>query len=224
MLYVFLTSCSNDVTNAGNKVRAKDSTPALPKVDAISFVSGNYQDISLAVGTNKTLTGVYEYRENWSEKYKSYINENVFYFFGKIINDSTSEINASWPTTHQSLKGKIITRKNEDKTWIEVSLNAQPLGYNDVDFTSSPGVLKQLDSPKHWIEIRVVKSERAKIFNLPDFTAAKKGYVVKNDIVKILSKKAEWCEVEYCPKNDRTKSTIMWLKIEDLSDIEPAKW
>jgi len=35
---------------------------------------------------------------------------------------------------------------------------------------------------------------------------------------------SDWYNIEYNPKNDNTRSSIYWIREEDLYDIDPAKW
>lgn len=44
---------------------------------------------------------------------------------------------------------------------------------------------------------------------MADFSVIRKGYLVKNDIVKVLSKNGGgWYYIAYNPKNNNTKSTF----------------
>jgi hypothetical protein len=229
---VFLISCQS--ANKKTKETSVDSN--LSQISDLGlkgdrmgipiFASGIYQDISLAYdSSSKIVTGVYQYYDNWDEKYKEYLNVNVFYFFGIVNQNKTINIKGAWPTNKQQLNGKLSNNQNNDSIFIGLHLDQQPLGYNDVDFTNNNGALMNLESLKKWIQIRIVKSPVAGLFNSPDSSALRKGYLVKTDIVKVFSKSENgWYNIEYNPKNNNSKSTIVWMREEDLYDIDPMKW
>src|SRR6266536_3022048 len=229
----FLCSC-NITTDKSIKEELGDSNLNRDTVanlnrdtlDIPNIASGIYQDISLAYDSiGKTITGVYQYYDNWDENYKEYLDVNVFYFFGVVNYNVIINVKGAWPTNNQQINGKLFFHQRKDSNYIKLFLDKQPLGYNNVDFTKNDGVLMNIDNPKKWIQVRIIKSPVARLYSLPDSSTARKGYLVKNDIVKILSKNiGGWDNIEYNPKNDNMKSTVLWLREEDLYNIDPNKW
>jgi hypothetical protein len=82
-----------------------------------------------------------------------------------------------------------------------------------------------LSKQKNWIQIRIIKLPKARFFDTPDSLRERKGYLIKNDVVKVLSKNTGgWYNIEYNPVNSSTKSTYGWLREEDFYDIDLLKW
>jgi len=203
------------------EIRSKGKASKLNK----NFPSGIYEDISLAHDTiTKTVTGVYQYYDNWNEHFREYLDVNVFYFSGKEVESDTINVKAFWPDNDEKIQGRLIIGTKHDSGYLQLHLNKQPLGYNDVDFTKASGVLMKFEKPRKWFEIRIIKSAIAKIYSLPDSLAVRKGYLIRKDVVKLLSKKNGWCYIEYNPKNDNTKSAQYWLREEDLFSINVDNW
>jgi hypothetical protein len=181
------------------------------------IVSGVYGDVSISFDSGRNLvTGVYEYYDKWNPKYKDFTDINVFYFFGQFEGDSIVKIKAGWPGISQRLFGKIIFSGNSS---IRISLNDQPYGYNAVNFRKLDGVEFNFSYKKDWKEIRMVKNQRAHLFDLPDSAWIRKGYLVKDDIVKILSfSNKGWAEIEYSSPGMSDNVRHSWIRKEVLFD------
>ncbi|MDI3319191.1 hypothetical protein [Pinibacter soli] len=230
---ILICSCGNQLKEQDNTSNQTVTSGLVAKSmkDTVSqnifgdLVSGSYGDISLAFGKDNVLTGVYEYYDNWDENSKEYANINVFYFYGEKSGDSVFVIHAGWPGNDQSLSGKLVYGNVAPNPYIKVILNDQPNGYNDVDFTDSAGVKTSLTKSKKWIEVRLVKSVKARVYNSADSSTIRKGYLVKNDVLKLISKQDDgWDQVEYNPKGNDNKSSIFWIKEDDLYNVDSSKW
>ena len=175
--------------------------------------SGSYGDLSLAV-EQKDVTGVYEYYDNWDPKAKEFLDINVFYFKGNLVNDSTAIITTSWPGEDQILSGTIrFNNSISNSRSILIKLNEQPNGYSNVDFTQPSGVKMELTQQKDWLEIRLVASERCATYDKPDIKSKRKSYIIKNDVVKIVKVEGDFVQIEYDGKN---ATAFYWIKSSDL--------
>lgn len=189
-----------------------------------TLISGRYSEISIAMDSNNSVTGVYEYYDNWDEKFKEYTEQNVFYFEGK-LEDNVILVKTAWPTSEQRLLGKIKVTEKGNTKFLNLVLNNAPNGYAAEDLTREGGFIKKLDQKKDWIQVRLVKSSRSRLYNAPDVSTARKGYLVKNDIVKVITvTQSGWMKIEYNPKNDNSKSTIVWMREEDFYSTNVSKW
>ena len=186
----------------------------LLSIDTDRCISGIYGDISIAVNANgKKISGVYQYYDKWNKKYKSFTDINTFFFTGSFDTDTSVSIIAGWPKI-QKIRGKIIFTNNKS---IIVFLDQQPDGYNDVNFKSKLGVSMNFKQKKDWLEINLIKSQKAKLFNEADSSTARKGYLVKEDVVKTISLiKNGWVKIEYCQPGFLDQITRGWIRREVL--------
>jgi hypothetical protein len=127
---------------------------------------GFYSEFSLAMDSTGLLTGVYEYYDRWDEGAKEFLDINLLYFAGHVGLDSVALINGGWPDSDQHLKGRLKFFRAGDRGEFEINLDNEPNGYNDVSFRK--GVVRALDIPKKWIEVRIVKVSKAHLFDQPD--------------------------------------------------------
>lgn len=216
LLLLVLVACNNkssgtNKTEKENLIITQPQNKIIPKI-----FSGRYGEMSIAIDSNNNLTGVYEYYDVWDDKFKEYTQICKLYFSGHYSeNQNYIDIKAYWPGTKQKLIGKIkIIQDSISK--IGMFLNDAPNCYADVDFTKENTYSRKLDDKKNWIQVRLIKSDKAKFYNSPDISKIRKGYIVKSDIVKVISKKEGWLQIEYNPPNDNTKSTKAWIREEDV--------
>lgn len=100
---------------------------------------------------------------------------------------------------------------------ITIFLNEQPDEYNAVNFQSNRGVDFILKEKKDWVQISLVKSLKARLFDDADSATSRKGYLVKEDLVKIIAfKKSGWVEVEYSRPGFSDKSIRAYIREETL--------
>jgi hypothetical protein len=180
--------------------------PRPAKIKANSGMYGKYNEFSLAV-YNDSVTGAYQYYDKWNEKNKEFTDINVFYFQGRIVSDSMASINAGW--LGQTMTGKIIFSRDSS---ITVFLSDEPEGYNTVSFTSKKGVTMKLKKGMVWKKIDVIR-EKTRLFDAPDSSSIRKGYLIKNDIIKVRSKKNNWEEIDYSNTGDLERNDRYWIRL-----------
>lgn len=211
-----------------NRVRnislASSGSRQFKKVGSLSGIDGGfYREFSLSIDSSGQITGVYEYYDHWDEKAKEFLDINLLYIAGHIGQDSVAQINGSWPDSDQHLKGRLRFFRTEGRNEIEINFDKEPNGYNDVSFRK--GVIRVLEIPKKWIEVRIVKTSKAHLFNQPDSSTIRKGYLIRNNIVKVIAVSNEgWFQVEYNPVDNHNKSSIFWMRSQDLYGVDPTKW
>jgi hypothetical protein len=195
------------MTNSSNNLNSKS-------------VSGRYGDLSVAVDSLSQITGVYEFYNAWDDQYKEYMQINVFYFNGK-LNGNIASIKTAWPTSEQKLSGKLTVKDDS----VKLLLNEMPDGYAAIDFTKGDGFSHKITEPQKWKQIRVVKVSKAKLFNSPDSSHPRKGYLIQNDIVKVVFiENNGWLKIEFDKPNKRDNSLQAWINENQLFDIDPEKW
>src|SRR5690606_29229245 len=113
----------------------------------------------------------------WDEKYQEYLQMNVFYFYGKLVN-GTYKITAGWPGIDEKIEGHVTSIN--DKIYLQ--LNDMPYGYASVDFVSDSGYSAFLDSEMEWKQIRIIKSQKAFLYKIPDSSVSTKAYLIEDDI------------------------------------------
>jgi hypothetical protein len=178
------------------------------KVRGLSGIYGKYNDVSLAVNID-SVTGVYQYYDKWNQKQKEFTDINVFYFSGNFVCDSVAIIKAGW--AGQSMTGKIVFSADSS---ITMFLSDQPDGYNAVDFASRKGVNMGLKKKMPWLRIEII-DEKQRLFNAPDSSSIRKGYLVKDDVIKVLSTKNKyWKEINYSDIGDLGRNEHYWIHIK----------
>lgn len=206
---VFFVLCNNQVD--------KNNSEKIQNIHSV-LKPGTYGDLSVAVNNN-LITGIYEYYDKWDESYKEFSNINVFYFSGELINNKVI-ITGGMPGI-DNFSG--ILQVNPDSSIVRIILDNQPSGYANLDFEEN-GYSSMLTEEKTWKEIRIVKSERAYFYNSSLLGNKLDTYVIKNDFVKVLEKKSDYCYVEFYHPYDKLKITNGWIKESDLFNYNPKKW
>lgn len=218
VLFFVLFSCGDNKVEINSQEIANNLEIDSLKDTNVKLASGRYGDLSIAVDTFKNVTGVYEFYNAWDDQYKEYMQINVFYFSG-VLKGNSIEIKTAWPTSEQRLLGKLV--KNNDS--VSLSLNEMPDGYASVDFVK--GLTNKISEPKNWKQIRIVKQPKVRLFNSPDSLQPRKGYLIANDIVKVISvENKNWLKIEFSNKGDTKNLIYGWIQENTLYDIDPEKW
>lgn len=177
--------------------------------------SGRYSEVSVAIDSLKQISGTYEFYSGWNERNNEYENICLFYFWGNLVNDSTAVIKAGWPGSGQNLNGEVIFREKSDTANLSIKLDDQPIGYNDVNFTKVNSFQRNLTEYKNWSQIGIVKDDKLILHKEPDLNQ-RKGYLIKEDIVKIIEQKGDWLFIEFNPKENTQKSIMGWIDRKGL--------
>lgn len=215
----FIISC-----NESSVLKSTDSTTLLLSIKDTEMLSqndmqtGRYGELSIALDTNSRITGVYEFYENWDERYKEYLQVNTFYFTGNLIKRK-AKIKTAWPLSDQTIEGEIEFFNDS----LRLRLYEIPDGYASLDFKK--GFTRKIEQKRKWTQIRLVKSPKAYLFNSPDAKDMRRSYLVSEDVVRVVSiVREEWYEVDYSIPGEKVKYIRGWIRAEDLYDVNPEKW
>ncbi|WP_339418762.1 MULTISPECIES: hypothetical protein [unclassified Pseudomonas] len=74
---------------------------------------------------------------------------------------------------------------------------------------------------KKWIGLAKVSADKAYLLNTPSAKAAKRPYIVKNDVVGVLAFKHGWAQVEFI--NAQTRSFTGWISQDQYSRLSAPK-
>lgn len=217
MLMCFTSCHQNGKMRNPRSLSGRAATTALDNQRL--HLAGRYENISVAIDSSGLLTGVYEYYNAWDSHFKEYMQINVFYFTG-MLQGNRAKIETAWPTSDQRIDG--VIEFGEDT--LKLILKEMPDGYASDAFTE--GVVKRLTSSHDWSQIGIVKSPKVYLLNEPDsFRSRNAGYLVKYDIVKIISKSNDnWVRVEFSKKNVWTQSVVGWIMLRSIYSYDAAKW
>jgi hypothetical protein len=224
LICVFLISCNNPDKANTVKINADSSTVGDGTIRKRTngfnlLVSGKYSEVSIAVDKDLTVTGVYEFYNAWDNKLKEYTQICTFYFHGHYNKgDSSVAIQWGWPDEEKQLAGRLNINDQSEKLKIGIILSRTPDCYALYNFRTDWHDRK-LDTIKNWIQIRIVKADKAKLYESSDSTKMKRAYLVKGNVVKVLEKSGDWYSIEYNPPNS-SKSYFGWLKEGDLYKVD----
>lgn len=72
-----------------------------------------------------------------------------------------------------------------------------------------------------WSSLRMVKSGRASLFSEPAFDKKTKLYLIRGDVLGVLSANGEWLNIEF-PRPSK-KSIKGWVRSGDMEDLQPPQ-
>lgn len=85
----------------------------------------------------------------------------------------------------------------------------------------STGISLDRVTKAEWVELLRVSADRAYFHGEPLDTKKLPTYVIKGDVVGVLSTRDGWLEVEYLAKKRRTKG---WIRAEDTKKlVQPGR-
>lgn len=157
--------------------------------------SGKYEGLMLAVTPDHQVEGYY------SETMGEGVTRGcAFYLQGKPAALTT------W--LDQAYPGKVVA--SSDGVTLTVEQGRQHPGCINV---LMPEIASGLDltqtANKKWIGLVTVSADKAYLLKNPGVKAAKRPYIVKNDVVGVLAFKDGWAQVEFINADDR--SFIGWI-------------
>lgn len=217
ILLFVLVACN---TAPAVKETAASANPVAKK--HLPVTAGLYDETALAISTEDTITGAFEYYDAWSDKYKAYMRVCKFYFKGKLRGDSVAAIDASWPGSDQHMKGTLKFWTEDTTRKMSMVLDDIPYGYAQIDFEKEGEYVRALGEARPWIKIGIVQAEKCRLYNGPDTAQMQRAYIVEGDIVKVLEQQGDWCHIEYSAPNS-SKSLFAWIREEDLSGSSALK-
>ncbi len=174
------------------------------------------------VVNNNHVTGWYEYYEQYDEKVKGYLRENVFFIKGTSINGKDFDIISTLPDFPGDIpKGKLSFF---DKKLKIVLTDTPPLDCGfDISHESDKSYFPLVMSNTYLL-LTFIKADKAHVYQLNSggFTM-RKAYLVKNEFVKVVAKKDGFSKILYQPIPEK-KSLIYWIRDEDMLDPTADSW
>ncbi|WP_295713604.1 hypothetical protein [Mucilaginibacter sp.] len=183
--------------------------------------SSNFGKFTIVVDNN-VVTGWYEYYEQYDKQVKGYQRENVFFLKGKVTDGKAFDIittNPSFP--NDIVKGKLSFLGGKMKIVLD-GTPALDAGF-DIDHESEKSYFPFV-KPNKYTLLTFIKSPKAHLYNLKDrhFTA-RKGYLVKDEFVRVIEKKSGFSKVLYEPVPE-DKIFTYWVSDNDLLDPTADSW
>ncbi|MCL2891545.1 hypothetical protein [Brenneria tiliae] len=174
------------------------------------LLSGVYENLFLAVSPLGAITGYYH-----EEMGEGTTRSCEFALTGQASKDGYSEI-ISWSDAIRP--GTLKT--SQDGITLTVPQGQQHAGCINV---MMPQIDSGLDLEKnfdtHWIQLVQITDNKAILHIDPKETANPHGYVVKNDVVGIITQQSGWSLVEYI--SDERKSTRGWIEDKQFKTLTP---
>ena len=206
-----------------NPVKAATANNQAPLAAArqSKIVSGEYDQLLLAVGANGELTGYYNDSTGAGQF------TCIFYIRGKLQNDA-AEITTWFPAEKDVIRGKLEFVEENGKPGVNIKLAEEPGGCWNVnsEFDDAEGSTLGLNEPREWNAIRVVKADKARFYDQPNNNSKRAAYLVTGDAVGVFKTQNDWAEAEFvnhCADKEcnQTKITRGWLKETDFFSSAP---
>lgn len=190
---------------------------------SISELSGFYQELDLGVdATGGIVTGYYR---NGSELGPSDDEPQItctFFLYGKKSGDKYAvqvwRPKASNPVMISGELSFLPPKKEKSKPSVRLQLSQMPSGCSDVNpsLSKPEGSHLGMEKAGDWIEVRMVKVQKAPFYESPDPSAHKKSEMTRGDVFEVLEKKPGWVRTNY----EREKG---WIKEGDIFPKEPPR-
>lgn len=181
------------------------AVPAL--AGAAPLHSGKYEGLMLAVTPDHQVEGYYS--ETMGE---GVTRSCAFYLQGK-PGALTTWLDQAYP-------GKVVA--SSDGVTLTVEQGRQHPGCINV---LMPEIATGLDltqtANKKWISLVTVSADKAYLLKNPGVKAAKRPYIVKNDVVGVLAFKDGWAQVEFINADDR--SFTGWISQDQYRRLAAPK-
>jgi hypothetical protein len=173
----------------------------------ILFKPGYYEGLMLAVDQERNLTGFYR-----EEQGEGVVKNCSFFVSGKATSD---EINiATW--NKEVFPGTLRAEKEGLKLKIAKGREHPGCGLVLLPQIAEGLLLDQVYNSK-WVGLRVISSQRAYFYSGPDSSKKLRSFIVKGDVVGVLSENNEWLQVEYIGGKKTTKG---WIHANET--VKPA--
>lgn len=183
--------------------------------------SSNFGQFTIVV-TNNKITGLYEYYEQYDEKVKGYLRENIFFLKGTSVNGKDFSIISTDPGFPGDIQKGRLSFLNGKLKIVLTGTPPMDAGF-DIDHESDKSYFPFV-KPNKYLLLTFIKSKRAYLYNLNgDNFTIRKGYLVSNEFVKVVEKKDNFSKVLYQPVTDG-KIYTYWVSNQDLLDPTADNW
>jgi hypothetical protein len=171
--------------------------------------SGIYEGLMLAVDEQGGVTGYFR------EAQGSGVTKACRFFLAGRQRDSGADV-ATWnietfPGSLQSADQGVVLRIANGRDHPGCASVLPPL--------ISEGLPLDLDSKADWTSLRRVTAKKSFLFRKPNDKSSR-SYVVKGDVVGVLSQGRNWLSVEYANEG---KSARGWIRAADTAELRPPQ-
>lgn len=169
---------------------------------------GQYEALSLAVAPSGEITGYYN--EVLGE---GVVKQCSFFLTGKVTAPAVKVTSFTGETTSGSLKA------DGDGVMLSVAKGNELPGCGMVLVPEiAQGVSLERLFAANWVSLQRIASARAHFFSEPSEQRQLKSFVVRGDVVGVLSEKEGWLNVDYVRADG--KRTTGWLRKADCENIK----
>jgi hypothetical protein len=180
---------------------------ALAADGSSGFRSGVYEGLTLAVDGTGLITGYY--REVQGEG----VTKSCAFFLKGQARGGDAEV-STW--SDRIRPGQLVARP--DGVQLRIENGRQHAGCGLVLMPQiAEGLDLDLVENAEWIELRTVASERAYFHSARDASSRLRAFVVRGDVVGVLSRSGEWLRAEY----RGSKRTTGWIRASDTLKVDP---
>ncbi len=178
------------------------------------FTPGTYEQLMLAVDGEGNLSGVYcEIQGQGVEK------RCMFFLKGKEVGGLAKIV--SWGVASDAVYPGVLKVDGKDVI-LQINHGQDHPGCGLVlspDIDTGVSLSRILES--NWNSLKIIQASRANLFSEPSSGRKSKSYLIKGDVVGIVSISGEWVNIEF-PRGG--KSPIKgWIKSSDTKDLLPPQ-
>lgn len=179
--------------------------------ESIGFEPGVYENVLLAVNSDGAVTGYY--REAQGE---GVVKTCAFTFKGETDSDGAN----IFVGADKSFPGEIQAEPESINLKIEKGREIPGCGLVLMPEIAD-GLSYDLITKASWSELRTILSEKSYFYSEPKTDKKLKSYLVKGDVVGVLSNEGEWLEIEYY--SDSGKMSRRWINSRETASLLSAQ-
>lgn len=181
---------------------------------AQSATSGRYEQLSLAVGQDGSITGSYG-----EEQGQGVVKTCTFAISGRLDRNGRGAISAWAETAGPVLRGQIATRVNQVVLKVPGADDFPGCG-----LVISPEIATGLQFSKtvntSWTAMRIIRVSKARFYAKPGHTASRR-YVVAEDVVGVRGQRGARLAVDYVSLAGRVSSG--WIATAETGPLTPPR-
>jgi hypothetical protein len=176
---------------------------------AFPFESGVFEQLMLAVDPQGRVTGFYR-----EEQGTGVTKTCSFFLTGKATSDEISVV--TW--NDQLFPGTL--KAEQDGVKLKIVRGREHPGCGLVLLPQiSEGIRFDRVAQTNWVELRVITAQRAYFYSEPVASKKLRSFVVRGNVVGVLSESGEWLQVEYVGEK---KTTMGWIRGSEVKKLEPG--
>lgn len=175
--------------------------------ESITFESGVYENVLLAVNSDGAVTGYY--REAQGE---GAVKTCAFTFKGEARSDkATISVGAD-----ESFPGEIQAETDAINLKIEKGRELPGCGLVLMPEIAE-GLSYDLVTKASWSELRTITSEKSYFYSEPKVGKKLKSYLVKGDVVGVVTEEGDWLQIDYY--SDSGKMSRRWINSKEAISL-----